>query len=113
MHPTQQLTTVSAERRSPAESVDQPIAVSLIAAGSRKLRSREPIVFRITKDDDRWFAENENLLIYGSGEDAQKALNDAFAHVIHLYDYYSALEEWRATGRAKSLKKRFSALFQE
>ena len=51
-------------------------------------RTRKPIAVTIYKDDGLFFAENENLSVYGYGETQEKAMLELGLHILHFYQYY-------------------------
>lgn len=72
-----------------------------------------PIKVRIYSEDNLFFAENETLVIIGTGSSAPEAMNDFCSHIIHFYHYYKKLSWDKVTGDAVRLKKLYEALFIE
>lgn len=72
-----------------------------------------PIKVHIYSDDSLFFAENETLVIIGTGSSAIEAMDDFCSHVIHFYHYYKKLSWNKVTGDAVRLKKLYETLFVE
>jgi hypothetical protein len=73
----------------------------------------KPIKVLIYPEDNLFFAENETLVVIGTGDSATEAINDFCRHVIHFYHYYKRLPLDKATGDAIRLKKLYETLFTE
>lgn len=78
-----------------------------------KVYSFKPIEVVITRENGTYFAENESLEIYASGDNEQEAIEDFCQHVIYFYKHYKQLTWDRVTGQAKKLKEIYEQLFEE
>ena len=75
--------------------------------------SSKPVAVKIIRGESLFFAENENLDIFATGEsrdDAIRAFND---HLIYFYNHYKNLSWDRVTGEAGRLKRLYEDLFQD
>ena len=72
-----------------------------------------PIKVRIYSEDNLFFAENETLVIIGTGSSAMAAMDDFCRHIIHFYNYYKKLSWDKVTGDAVRLKNLYKTLFIE
>ena len=66
-------------------------------------RRLKPISVRVYFDDGLFFAENEALLLYGTGTSPDEAITDLGLHIIHFYQYYKNLDWSQITGDALRL----------
>jgi hypothetical protein len=72
-----------------------------------------PIKVRVFREGDLFFAENETLLVCGTGDSAWDAVEELELHVIHFYKYYKELPSDRVIGQAKRLKSLYENLLIE
>ncbi len=79
----------------------------------KKFRTSKPIKVHIFKDADFFFAENETLMVYGSGESISEAVEDLGLHIIHFWEYYNNLSWDRVIGEAERLKHLYENLLIE
>lgn len=80
---------------------------------TKKYKVSQPIKVRIYQDENFWFVENEALVIAGTGNSREEAINDFCRHIIHFHKYYKKLSADKVTGDAVRLKKLFETLFSE
>lgn len=78
-----------------------------------RIFSSKPIEVVITRGNGTYFAENEPLEIYASGNSEQEAIEDFCQHVIYFYKHYKDLDWDEVIGRAMELKEIYEKLFQE
>jgi len=81
--------------------------------GTRKFYASKPISVRIYRDGDLFFAENENLVVCGTGYTSQEAVQDLNLHIIHFYEYYEKLDNSKLIGDAFRLKGIYKELLVE
>jgi len=79
----------------------------------KTFRTVKPIAVRIYFDEDLFFAENDTLLLYGTGISPEEAIKDLGAHIIHFYEYYRKLDRSQVTGDAIRLKRVYENLLSE
>jgi hypothetical protein len=79
----------------------------------KKFRTVKPIAARIYFDEGLFFAENDTLLLYGTGMSPEEAIKDLGAHIIHFYEYYRKLDWSQVTGDAIRLKRVYENLLSE
>lgn len=91
----------------------QPAPIMRLQEDTRKYYTPKPILVNIYRDDDLFFAENETLVVCGTGETPQDAFQDFCLHVIHFFDYYKKLDESKLTGDALRLKELYQDLLIE
>ena len=79
----------------------------------KTFRMSRPIRIRVFREGDLFFAENETLLVCGTGDSAWEAVEDLELHIIHFYNYYKELPSDRVIGEAKRLKAIYKDLLVE
>lgn len=78
-----------------------------------KYKVSKPIKVHIYFEDNLFFAENETLVVVGTGNSINEAMDDFCRHIIHFYHYYKRLSRDKVTGDAIRLKKLYETLFTE
>ncbi len=91
----------------------QPAPIMRLQENTRKFRTPKPILVTIYQDEDSFFAENENLVVCGTGHTPQEALKDLGQHIIHFFEYYKNLDESNLIGDALRLKELYQDLLIE
>jgi hypothetical protein len=76
-------------------------------------RAAKPIQVHVYRDDDIFVAENEVLLVTGTGESAWEAVEDLELNIVHFWKYYSGLDECQVMGDAKRLKSLYAGLLEK
>jgi hypothetical protein len=84
-----------------------------LQAETKKFYTPKPISVKIYRDEDLFFAENENLVVCGTGDTTQDALQDLCVHIIHFFEYYKKLDKSKLTGDALRLKELYQNLLIE
>ncbi len=79
----------------------------------KRFRTSRAIKVHIFRDGDFFFAENETLLVCGTGDSAWDAVEELELHIIHFYKYYKELPSDRVIGEAKRLKGLYENLLIE
>jgi hypothetical protein len=77
------------------------------------LLSSKPVSVRITRGESLFFAENENLGIFATGESRNEAISAFSEHLVHFYEHYKRLDWDDVTGEATRLKKIYEDVFEE
>ncbi len=72
-----------------------------------------PIAVKVYCDEDFFFAENENLVVCGTGDTPQEALQDLELHITHFFEYYKNLDNSQLAGDALRLKTLYKNLLIE
>ncbi len=72
-----------------------------------------PIAVKVYRDEDFFFAENENLVVCGTGYTPQEALQDLELHITHFFEYYKNLDNSQVAGDALRLKILYKNLLIE
>jgi len=80
---------------------------------ARKRQVSKPIKVHIYFEGDICIAENESLVVVGTGGSPTEAIDDLGKHIIHFYHYYKKLSWDKVTGDAVRLKKIYATLFVE
>jgi hypothetical protein len=75
--------------------------------------SSKPVSVKISRGETLFFAENENLGLYATGESRDDAIHAFCEQLIHFYKHYKRLGWNRATGEARRLKDIYENLFRE
>lgn len=91
----------------------QPAPIMRLKEDTRTFYPSKPILVNIYRDGDLFFAENENLVVCGTGYTSQEALRDLYLHIIYFFEYYKKLDESKLTGDALRLKKIYQDLLIE
>ncbi len=78
-----------------------------------KLRALKPVAIRISRGEELWFAENERLDIFATGESKEAAIQEFKLLLVHFYDHYKSLDADLALKRARELKRLFRERFVE
>jgi hypothetical protein len=86
---------------------------SIFIAEGIKLRALKPVAITISRGQDLWFAENERLDIYATGESKETAIQEFKLLLVRFYNHYKSLDANLALKRAKELKKLFQERFVE
>lgn len=84
-----------------------------VHAGEKLYLASRPIRVHVFRDGNLFFAENETLLVCGTGESAWEAVEDLELHIIHFWEYYKKLPWGRVMGDAKRLKHLYGDLLIE
>ena len=106
----------TAYERTPAKDFrGQNLFAPLWSVASQKKRYKvsKPIKIHIHSEDNLFFAENETLVVVGTGASVSEAIDDFCRHIIHFYQYYKKLSWDKVTGDAVRLKKIYETLFVE
>lgn len=93
--------------------IDQPIPVWRVFYKGKEYRASKPISVRVYREGDFFFAENERLVVCGTGPSRQEAFEDFCSHLVHFSRYYEALDRKKARGDALRLKALFKHLLDE
>ncbi|MEE9215772.1 MAG: hypothetical protein V3U54_13535 [Thermodesulfobacteriota bacterium] len=91
----------------------QPTPIMKLQKDTRKFYTPTPISVIIYRDGDLFFAENENLVVCGTGHTRQEALQDLSLHIIHFFEYYKKLGKSKLIGDALRLKELYQNLLVE
>ena len=73
----------------------------------------KPILIKVYKVEDVFFAENESLVLSGTGMSREEAVLDFVSHVGYFYNFYKRKNESDLTGDALRLKKIYENLLIE
>lgn len=84
-----------------------------VKSGIKSYRTKQPIRVHVAKDGEQYFAENDNLLLFGAGSTVMEAIDDFIQHVMHFWQYYNELTYEQVTGDAIRLKKIYEELLIE
>lgn len=91
----------------------QPAPIMRLQENSRKFSAAKPILVNVYQDEDLFFAENENLVVCGTGYTPQEALKDLCQHIMYFFEYYKNLDESNLIGDALKLKELYQGLLIE
>ena len=75
--------------------------------------SSKPVSVKIRREETLFFAENENLGLYATGESRDDAIRAFCEQLIHFYNHYKGLSWNHVTGEARRLKEIYENLFRE
>lgn len=82
-------------------------------AHGKSILSKKPVSVKINKGEVLYFAENETLGIYVTGESSEVAIKEFTEELFHFYEYYSNLHESKVIGEAQRLKLLYDEQFEE
>ena len=91
----------------------QPAHLLRLYTKTKKFYTPKPISVKIYREEDLFFAENETLVVCGTGATVDKALQDFSLHIIHFFEYFKKLDKNKLTGDALRLKDIFENLLIE
>lgn len=84
-----------------------------VSSQKKRYKLSKPIKVHIYSIGNIFFAENETLVVVGTGDSVTEAIDDFCRHIIHFYQYYKKLSLDKAIGDAVRLKKTYENLFVE
>lgn len=73
----------------------------------------KPILVKVYREDNIFFAENESLVLSGSGASREEAVLDFVKHVGYFYNFYKRQNENNLMGDALRLKQIYANLLVE
>ncbi len=79
----------------------------------RIILSAKPVSVIISKGQKLFFAENENLALYATGETRQEAIREFCEQLVHFYLHYKKLSWDKVIGEGRRLKTLYNDLFAE
>ncbi len=85
----------------------------LFSANGYKLRAVRNIEIAFKRGDQLWFAENEKLDIFATGDSIEEAGHEFDVMIIDFYQHYRELPSAKALPRALRLKQLFEETFTE
>ena len=77
------------------------------------LKAKKPTVICVSRGQESWFAENEELDVYATGITKEEALLEFQSQVIYFYSHYKSLPENKMLQHARNLKRTFMESFSE
>jgi len=89
------------------------VPVWVFSASGMALKARKPVSVKVFMGENLFFAENETLDIFATGETREEAVRAFNEHLIYFYNHYRKLGWDRVTGEAKRLKRLYEDLFQD
>lgn len=92
---------------------DMPVVIWRFYVHDRKFHVSRPISVKIYHDQGLFFAENESLIVCGTGDTSEGALKDLYSHIKHFFEYYKNLNRNRLMGDALRLKELYKDLLSE
>jgi len=92
---------------------DQPIPVWKVFQKGKVFRATKPISVRVYREGDFYLAENERLVVCGTGTSREEAFEDFCSHLVHFFRYYKKLNKKKAGAEALRLKELFGHLLVE
>ncbi len=73
----------------------------------------KPILVKVYREEDIFFAENETLVLCGTGASRDEAVLDFEKHLDYFYNFYKRQSESDLVGDALRLKKIYNNLLVE
>jgi len=89
------------------------IPIWKLALKTKTFYTSKPILVKLYQDEDLFFAENENLAVFGTGNTTQEALQDLYLHIHYFFEYYKKHNESKLIGDALRLKNLYKDLLIE
>ena len=77
------------------------------------IRSSKPVSVKVCKGESLFFAENENLGIFTTGESRDEAIQSFCEQLIHFHNHYTNLNWEQVTGDANRLKQYYEDFFRK
>lgn len=110
-----QLPVISGESASFSLELPEKILVPKFTFRSDEIRLRalKPVTIFISKGEELWLADNENLNIYATGKDSVEAIKDFTEQLIHFYLRHKSSSEENLLEYARRLRKIFLENFVE
>lgn len=81
--------------------------------GHTQLRAAKAVSIRIHQGEELWFAENDRLNVYATGESPEHAIKEFSLLLLHLYRYFKGLQPSKRMAHARKLKQIFADAFCE
>lgn len=91
----------------------KPRPIWKLQTKTRIFSTPKPILVKIYRDGGLFFAENENLVVCGTGNTPRDALEDLCIDIIYFFEYYRDLDESQLIGDAIRLKQLYQNLLLE
>lgn len=79
----------------------------------RSYVASKPILIKVYREDDVFFAENESLVLCGTGTSRDEAVLDFVKHLDYFHSFYKKQSESNLVGDALRLKKIYDNLLVE
>ena len=96
-----------------ASSYSSKVPLWELSGRDKTIYPKEPISLTINMGETLYFAENEKLGIYVTGESRDDAIKAFVEELLHFYDHYKNINWNQVTGEAKRLKKLYNNNFSE
>ncbi len=84
-----------------------------VRSGEKRFRTSKPIQVHVYRDGELFVAENETLVVSGTGESAWEAVEELELNIVHFWKYYAELPEDKVMADAKRLKSVYADLLVE
>lgn len=75
--------------------------------------STKPVSVKIWKGESLFFAENENLCVFATGDNKAGAIASFCEQLVHFYRHYTKLRDDQVTGEAFRLRKIYKSVFRK
>lgn len=85
------------------------LIIDAIVRGTRR-SLRRPFAVGLVHEGETWFAENEDLNLFGAGTTASEAIADFQQHFEHFIEYYHSLDWSKVAGDGRRLKTLYADL---
>jgi hypothetical protein len=94
---------------SPRKVRPRSLITEAVVRGERH-RLVRPVAVTLVSEGESWFAENEDLNLFGSGDTALSAIEDFRGHFEHFFERYRSLGWDEVVGEGLRLKKLYESL---
>lgn len=84
-----------------------------LSTDQKRFHTPTPIAVRIYREGQFFFAENDNLTVYGTGENLEDAIKDFGMHILYFFEYYRDISNDKLMGDALRLKSLYHNLLVE
>ena len=84
-----------------------------VRSGEKRFRTTKPIQIHVYREGELFVAENETLMVSGTGESAWEAVEELELNIVHFWKYYNELLEDQVMADAKRLKSVYADLLVE
>lgn len=79
----------------------------------KKYKLARPLKVNVYSKGNLFFVENSDIVIVGTSNFVNTAIDDFCKHVIHFYNYYKTLSINKITGDAIRLKKLYETIIRK
>lgn len=95
------------------EKVIERVPIWRFTEDELNLRSKKAIIINVCRSMNHYFAENETLNIFATGDSYLEAIEAFKEHILYFYQHFKSLSSEEVTGEAAEMRESFAELFVE